>query len=233
MSRSSELQGEKKKKLSTPADRVSEPITIPQQVAPPTSDTPSIPPADQTQISEPNPLTTIVKEPTPEPTPQEAPKKELSKLKMKVGAGISNIAKITEEVAKTADLEQSNRKPLNILELDQLWNQYAQNHPSKGVQSALKSVKIDIHQQVVKVVTPTQVAKDMILQEQPLVQEIRTYFSNPQITFEFEIDPAQFPEMDLSQPRLPVTPHEKLQEMVAKNPMLVDFIDQLGLRLKS
>jgi|GEM_PF-5487076 len=170
---------------------------------------------------------------TPDQTTQEAPKKELSKLKMKVGAGISNIAKITEEVAKSADLEQSNRKPLNITEMNQLWNQYAQNHPSKGVQSALNSVKIDIHQQIVKVVTPTQVAKDMIQQEQTLVQEIRTYFSNPQITFEFEIDPSQFPELDLIQTRLPITAHEKLQEMASKNPTLMDFIDQLGLRLKS
>lgn len=85
----------------------------------------------------------------------------------------------------------------------------------------------------VEITVPSSYIKDMIMQETPLLNLIRSECHDPELKFVPEIKPEAFPDYLDQKLASPVTPKEKYIKMLEKNPTLGQLTQKLGLKLDS
>lgn len=85
----------------------------------------------------------------------------------------------------------------------------------------------------IEIMVPSAYIKDMIMQETPLLNMIRSECHDPDLKFTPIIQPEAFPEYEDKKLASPVTPKEKYIKMLEKNPTLGQLTQKLGLKLDS
>ncbi len=104
-------------------------------------------------------------------------------------------------------------------------------NPSKSVQSALNLAVLNLSGQTISGKVPTQVSKDMILQETALLDKLRNELGISNLIFEIEVDKSLFPDFEDNKPVQAMTQREKYLLMLEKNPSLGSFTKKFGLKL--
>lgn len=155
--------------------------------------------------------------PTPAPTP--------------ISPSITNIDAIRESIRQAEMSKSAARKEVNVELVKKIWDDYSQLNPSKSVQTALKQAILDFKDNVIYGKVPTQVSRDMILQESALLDRLRNELGIDGLLFEIEIDKSAFPDFEEAKPAQAMTQREKYIFMLEKNAELGNLVKKLGLKL--
>lgn len=147
------------------------------------------------------------------------------------GLKISDINAIRESIKKDELSKAEARKNISIELVKEIWNKYKEYNPSKSVQSALKLAVLNLSGKTISGKVPTQVSKDMILQESPLLDKLRNDLGISDLIFEIEVDKSLFPDFEETKPIQAMTQREKYLAMLEKNPSLGSFTKKFGLKL--
>ncbi|MBL0100225.1 MAG: hypothetical protein IPP49_09420 [Saprospiraceae bacterium] len=165
------------------------------------------------------------------PPTQESKSVLVEKSAPSLSAGLSSIDAIRENIRKAEITKAEARKNIHIDLVKRIWSQYAENNPSKSVQSALNLAIIELSDKTISVRVPTQVSKDMILQESNLLNQLRNDLGVSDLVFDIEIDKSLFPNFEENKPVTIMTQKEKYIHMLEKNPSLGSFTKKFGLKL--
>jgi hypothetical protein len=186
--------------------------------------------AKEEEISKPLVIdATMTKEPSSELTsPPKADVPMMSKL------SLGNIANIRESIIKSEAILVENRKSLSVEKLREIWSKYKENQSSKSLQMALHYVLLSLDAKTLHIAVPNQLAKDMILQESDLIDQLRLEGGERSLLFNIEIDKSQFPDYEDAKPtQAVVTQKDKYMQYLELNPSLGLLTSELGLKLDS
>lgn len=148
-------------------------------------------------------------------------------------SGFSNVESIRKKILEEEAKKAGFRKNLSVESIQKIWNDYQENNPSKSVQLALKNTDIHLEQTTVIIYVPNSVSRDLIIQENNLVDRLRTELGTPELALDIRIDRVRFPEMEEIKPQTALTQKEKYLSMAEKNKHLPDLVKQLGLKMDS
>jgi len=166
---------------------------------------------------------TIENTPNPANTPEITVKQDFKKL--------SGIDAIRESIRQAEATKAEARKNLNINQVNEIWKSYSEFNPSKSVQSALNLAKLSLQDKTISATVPTQVSKDMIIQEVNLLDKLRDELGAHDLIFNITVDRSQFPDFEESKPIQAMTQRERYMVMLEKNPDLGSFTKKFGLKL--
>lgn len=147
------------------------------------------------------------------------------------GLKMSDINAIRESIKKEEQTKAEARKNISIELVKEIWQKYSEYNPSKSVQSALNLAVLSLSGQTISGKVPTQVSKDMILQETALLDKLRNELGISNLIFEIEVDKSLFPDFEDNKPVQAMTQREKYLLMLEKNPSLGSFTKKFGLKL--
>jgi len=147
------------------------------------------------------------------------------------GLKMSDINAIRESIKKEEQTKAEARKNISIELVKEIWQKYSEYNPSKSVQSALNLAVLSLSGQTISGKVPTQVSKDMILQETALLAKLRNELGISNLIFEIEVDKSLFPDFEDNKPVQAMTQREKYLLMLEKNPSLGSFTKKFGLKL--
>lgn len=144
---------------------------------------------------------------------------------------LSGIEAIRDSIRQAEASKAEARKNLNIEQVIEIWKNYSEFNPSKSVQSALNLAKLSLNEKTISAVVPTQVSKDMIIQEVNLLDKLRDELGAHDLIFDILVDKSQFPDFEESKPVQAMTQRERYMVMLEKNPDLGSFTKKFGLKL--
>ncbi len=151
----------------------------------------------------------------------------------KVSAPISlnNIEAIRASIKKDEHFKSEARKNISLEGVKDIWNNHTEHNPSVSVQSALKLAILDFKEKTVFAKVPTQVSKDMILQETILLARLRDELGVHDLVFDIEVNKSLFPDFDDTKPVQVMTQKERYIYMLEKNQSLGVFTQKFGLKI--
>ncbi len=144
---------------------------------------------------------------------------------------LSGIEAIRENIRLAEVSKAEARKNLNIDQVNEIWRNYTEFNPSKSVQSALKLAILSLVDKTISAVVPTQVSKDMIIQEVNLLDKLRDELGAHDLIFDISVDKSLFPDFEDTKPIQAMTQRERYMVMLEKNPDLGSFTKKFGLKL--
>jgi len=142
-----------------------------------------------------------------------------------------NLDALRESVRETEKIRVAARKEIQKETLQALWHEYAEQCSSKSLQTALNTTILDFEKDLVSIKTPSNLMRDMILQEKGLMDFIREKTGVVELSFHISVDRALFPSYEEAQPVQPVTQKEKYLVMLEKNAALGSLTKKLGMKL--
>ena len=211
----SELTQEKKtKQLSEPSDM---PCDIPSE--------------NQINISESNIKSKNLVENPIEQTQTENVKENQIAVKKPEMIKMANIDVIRAGIIQNEAIKAEARKNLNLKLVKKVWKEHAETISSKSVQTALNHSILHLDNITIFASVPTQVYKDMIIQEVALLEKLREESGAFDLIFEISIDKNLFPDFDETKPISSMTQKERYISMLEKNSSLGSFTKKFGLKL--
>jgi DNA polymerase-3 subunit gamma/tau len=133
---------------------------------------------------------------------------------------------------KTREAEKAEaRKNLGIDAINTIWDEYAANNGSMSVTTAMKLAEKELERTILRVYVPTGVTRDMILNETPLLEQIRDELGVDNLSLDVRVDRVRFPEFEEPQTKKVLTNKEKYKLMVEKNPLLEDLKRKFDLKI--
>ncbi|MFZ1749430.1 MAG: DNA polymerase III subunit gamma/tau [Saprospiraceae bacterium] len=169
------------------------------------------------------------------PTVSEKPKTPIQatepKTTIKVPNKMTDIDAIRQSIIDDEKMKAKARKNISIEQVKEIWESHAEHNPSKSVQSALHIAIIHLEEKVISAKVPTQVSKDLILQESILWDKLRNQLGMSDLVFDIEIDKSLFPDFEDNKPVQAMTQRERYILMLEKNPTLGSFTQKFGLKL--
>lgn len=144
---------------------------------------------------------------------------------------LTDIEAIRQSIRQAEISRSAARKEVNIGLIQKIWDEYASLNPSKSVQTALKQSILGFEGNIISGKVPTQVSRDMILQEAGLLDRLRNELGIDGLLFNIEIDKSLFPDFEDAKPAQAMTQKEKYVFMLEKNGELGSLVKRLGLKL--
>lgn len=163
-----------------------------------------------------------------EPDDKSSSKENIKTLK---SVKITDIKAIRENIEKEEKTKAEARKNVSLELIQEIWNKYIVHNPSKSVQSALKLAFLNLEGKTISAKVPTQISRDMILQETNLLDMLRNELGIGDLIFDIEVDKTLFPYYEENKPVQVMTQREKYILMLEKNPSLGSFTKKFGLKL--
>jgi DNA polymerase-3 subunit gamma/tau len=143
----------------------------------------------------------------------------------------ANLDALRETVRESEKIRAAARKEVQKETIGELWHEYAEQCVSKSLQAALNTTILDFEKDMVTIKTPSNLMRDMILQEKGLMDFIREKTGVTELSFHISVDRSLFPAYEEAQPVQPVTQKEKYLVMLEKNAALGSLTKKLGLKL--
>jgi DNA polymerase-3 subunit gamma/tau len=139
----------------------------------------------------------------------------------------SLLAKVKEDFKAEEALKSEEIKLEDILVV---WQNYRDKTVTPSTKGVLEKSMLDLSDEGLKITVASVIAKEIIQQEIPLMQEIRKSIRNSNLDIEILVDKAQFPETELSKPKKYLGFKEKYELMLAKNQSLEKLVKKLELK---
>lgn len=175
-------------------------------------------------------LTTVVDRGTVQNAPETIVQSEAISPKLTPNI-TGNLDAIRQSILKAEELKASNKKNTTVEDIKKNWAEYTANNPSMSVKSALQLAILDYKDHQVSIKVPTQVSKDMILQETHLFEVIRNEVGVDDLVFDIEVDKMLFPDFEDNKPIVLKSQKERYLHMLEKNQSLGIFTKKFGLKL--
>jgi DNA polymerase III subunit gamma/tau len=145
--------------------------------------------------------------------------------------GMTNINSIRESIMQNEAKLAENKKKLTTEHINTIWNKYIEEVESKSTQTVLKNVILALDNKEIHITVPSNLAKEMIIQEGNLIDRLRSECGEPSLAFNIKIDTSQFPEIEEVKPVQSLTQRERYMKMAENNPALVELTKRLELKL--
>ncbi|MFT4535701.1 MAG: DNA polymerase-3 subunit gamma/tau [Saprospiraceae bacterium] len=142
-------------------------------------------------------------------------------------SGIDDIlASVVQEEAQIEEL----RKGLNQETVQKLWSEYGSKHDSPSTKAMMEMSILELEDKTVHITVPSNHYKNMILEEDPLKELLRTKLGTPDLMINPIVDRSAFPDIALEKPKVLMTAKEKYQYLGEKHPSLRTLVEKLELR---
>jgi len=146
-------------------------------------------------------------------------------------AGGGLLSKVMNEVQEETNRPAKEALPFTMENLEKIWTAYWQNIESQSTQILFKTAQLSILDEEkgsIKVITSGNRAKDAILRDRPLREQLINEFQKKNLSFEVEIDENKIEEPK-PQKLLPQSDREKYVHFLGMNPVLKDFQKRFAL----
>ena len=167
------------------------------------------------------------------PVIKQEDKKVESAIKTNIqGNGFPKLDQLLEEIKK----EEENRKAPIPIDFDKIKNvvfELINRHTSKMVINVLRELEFEESEESLVIFVPTQLSKDILLQEKELISKIREVHYNPALDIKVEVDIKKFPDHREIKSKKILTTKEKYELLINKNPLISDFISKFDLHIDS
>jgi DNA polymerase-3 subunit gamma/tau len=144
---------------------------------------------------------------------------------------LTDIDAIKKSIKEAEAQKAIARKNISFELVKEIWDTYTDHNPSKSVQSALKLAILSLNDKTIAAKVPTQVSKDIILQESLLLEKLRNDLGISDLKFDIEVVKELFPDFEDTKPVSLLSSREKYVQMLEKNPSLGSFTKKLSLKL--
>lgn len=141
----------------------------------------------------------------------------------------TSLSALRAQVIKEEKEKSSKKRELNKMTLLDAWKEYANQVESKSTRTALLDIELELADKAIKVFVPTNVVRDIIIQEQDLNKSLRNTFQLEGYDIDITVDFERFPDRKKFETKKVLTNREKYQNMVAVNPSLHKLTERLGL----
>ncbi len=112
------------------------------------------------------------------------------------------------------------------------WDNYAANITKDSVKIAFKNTELGLEQNTIIAKVSSELAENMIRQENGLLEQLRTAFQQTNIALNIQVDKAKVPsKATLEKPKI-LTQKDVLENMIQVNPLVKDFIQHFDLTLE-
>ncbi len=140
-------------------------------------------------------------------------------------SSLSDFVKAVER--KTEESRELDSQVISLEKVQAIWNEYAETQTSQTVKAVLNKTKLDVVNNSIVAIVGSMVSKSVILQEVPLIEDLRTRLGLPRLTIKIEIDDRNNEIQE--RPKL-LTTKEKYEHMCNQNPQLPSFLQKFGLK---
>ena len=142
-------------------------------------------------------------------------------------SGIDDIlASVVEEEAQIEEL----RKGLNQETVQKLWLDYGSSHQSPSTKAMLEMALLRLEDKTIHITVPSNHYKNMILEEDPLKELLRSKLGTPDLMLNPIVDRSAFPDIAVEKPKVLMSTKEKYQYLGEKHPPLRTLVEKLELR---
>ncbi|TVQ44568.1 MAG: DNA polymerase III subunit gamma/tau [Saprospirales bacterium] len=141
-----------------------------------------------------------------------------------------NLAALQSRIEKRRKQEKASRLDLNKENVLKIWEDYLNDVDSPSVSVVLKSCKILLDGEKIKVGTAGQVASQTVKMEKKLMEKLRNSFETRNVDVEVHIDPELQSEVQEAQEDHPQTPSQKLEYFKQKNEHIQGLVDSFQLK---
>ena len=143
----------------------------------------------------------------------------------------ANVDSLLAKVKKDYKEEEALKgKEIKLEDILTVWHAYRDQTTVPSTRGVLEKSMLDLSEEGLKITVASVIAKEIIQQEIPLMQEIRKEIKNAELDIEIIVDKTQFPEIEVSKPKKYLGFKEKYDLMVEKNSALEQLIKKLELK---
>ena len=105
----------------------------------------------------------------------------------------STYSHLVDQIKTEETKKAEARKSLSIEAIEGIWKDYSDNNPSKSISTALNLGMKELIGTTLKVLVPTGITRDMILQESALLERIRREMGVDDLNLDVSVDVSKFP----------------------------------------
>jgi hypothetical protein len=134
-------------------------------------------------------------------------------------------------VAAEAKQKMQAQSKINLESITAIWNEYRANNTSTSTKSAMGQAILDFMEKKIMIKVPTAATKNIILQETPLMEQLRDSFGMTDLMMEINIDLTHFPEYEETKSVVIKSQKEVFEDFVQKNPNILQLMEKLDLKL--
>ena len=143
----------------------------------------------------------------------------------------SRLSKLKKEVRQELESEKSSPRDFSLKDLENIVNQYIENLSSPYVSNVLKELKMELKDQIVTLIVPSEMTENLIREELPLMEQMRDALPESAYQILIKVDPDQFPEYEELKPKKILTNKEKFELFQEKNPLVAKLVDVFDLKI--
>ncbi len=141
-----------------------------------------------------------------------------------------NLSALQSRIEKRRKQENASRLDLSLENVRKIWADYLKKVDSPSVSVVLKSCKLQLDGEKIKVGTAGQVASQTVKMEKKLMEKLRNSFETRNVDVEVEVDPELQSQVQEDQEDHPQTPSQKLEYFKQKNEHLQGLVDSFQLK---
>ncbi|MEZ4907418.1 MAG: hypothetical protein R2771_07215 [Saprospiraceae bacterium] len=137
-----------------------------------------------------------------------------------------------EQLKKEIEQEEKNKKekiPADIQITFETIENFKTSINSQIVLNVLKEIEIETKDNNILIFVPSNLAKDILSQEQTLMKNIRNDHFNDELNIEIIVDLNKFPNHQEIKPKKLLSNREKYENVVEENPKVIDLIKTFDL----
>lgn len=148
--------------------------------------------------------------------------------KMLIGPKLKETKDIVKAVQEETRANSSKENKLNLENLQKLWKAYADETNSPSLKASMETALLSCEDDHVQVMVGSSVAKNLIVQENYIVEKIRMELNARDLSFEVHIDGSM--NVDNETTIRPRSPQEKYDFFVDKNPLVEKLVQSFHLK---
>ncbi|MCB0645203.1 MAG: DNA polymerase III subunit gamma/tau [Saprospiraceae bacterium] len=142
----------------------------------------------------------------------------------------SKVADLRKKLMEEEAQKLHAQKGFNLESVQKIWDDYHEANSSMSTKTAMKHSILEIEDKKLKVSVPNAATKNIILQENMVVDRIRDNFGLNNLILEVEIDKSKFPDVEETQIKQTLTTREVYEHFKAKNELFAEFVRRFDLK---
>ena len=126
--------------------------------------------------------------------------------------------------------EQSEQIAFTKENVRQIWNDYTKSLEISTTRTSLEYVEIELSNDAIEVFVPNKVSREYILQEKPLIEEVRIKLNRPDLALKLVVAASRFPDFKTVEQKKVLSDGDKYNLMVDKNPHIASLFKKFSLK---
>ncbi len=144
----------------------------------------------------------------------------------------ANISDLLNQIKEDEAEKERTKKEWTQVTVEEVWKEYSSKVDSKSTKNSLDIARLKVLPDgVLHITIPNKVNRETIKSELGLVDKFREVFVGTDLRYEFEVNIDAFPEFEVEEKKIELTPIEKLEVLKQKNPLVTKLINTFDLKL--